>query len=199
VGVRLGTGSHPVTARARPSRLPVVLLALAFAGVFAGALLVGWEHGGAPDLSAFDGPIEAAAREFRLDADLLRAMVAAESSGRSGAVSGAGARGLLQLMPETAREQARRIGAPEPTDDELFEPAVNVRLGAAYLARLLERFGGQEPFAIAAYNAGPTPVERWRRAAPDADALEVVMREGYEETRNHVSRVLGYRRVYRSR
>lgn len=141
--------------------------------------------------------IRTAAREAGLDPPLLLALVAAESGGRSDATSGRGARGLLQVLPGTAREEARRLGLGDVAEETLLLPDVNLKIGASYLARLLLRYGGEEAFALAAYNAGPTPVDRWRERAPDASALEVILREGYEETRRHVVKVLRYRELYR--
>jgi soluble lytic murein transglycosylase len=175
--------------------LPVVLFAIA---ATVGAS-IGWGRASAPDLSAYDADIERVAKEFRLDPNLLRGMVAAESGGDPKARSAAGARGLLQLRPATAREQAGRLGLAWPGDDALDDPATNLRLGGAYLASLLERFDGLEPFAVAAYNAGPENVKRWRLRAADASAREVVLREGFEETRRHLLRVEHFREVYRRR
>lgn len=171
----------------------------------AGALLAvlalgawwGWERAGPPDLSAWDEPLDAAARESGVDGALLRALVAVESGGRADAESPKGARGLLQVMPATARAEAERLGLGPLDDEALLVPAVNLRIGASYLARLLARYGGDEAFALAAYNAGPTAVERWRRRLPHLASLEVVLREGYPETRVHVTRVLRWRAAYR--
>jgi soluble lytic murein transglycosylase len=102
-------------------------------------------------------------------------------------------------MPATARAEAERLGLDPDRADLLTDPATNLRLGASYLARLLRRFDGHPAFALAAYNAGPTAVERWRARAPDASPLEVVLREGYEETRRHVLRVLAWEAHYRGR
>ena len=152
-----------------------------------------------PDLRRWDAAVEAAAREFGVDANLLRGLMAAESGGDPEALSRAGAIGLLQLMPATAREEADRLRVVDYAPERLTEGALNVRLGASYLARLLKRYEGAEPFAIAAYNAGPSRVNRWRAAAPNATPREVIEREGFAETRTHVERVLRYRDAYRER
>ena len=149
-----------------------------------------------PDLQALRPTIMEAAAEAGVDPHLALAVVAAESSGRPDAVSPAGARGLMQLMPATAEEQARKLGMADYDASRLLEIGVNLRLGCAYLAYLLRRYDGAEPFALAAYNAGPTRVNRWREAAPDASPAEVIEREGYEETRTYVKRVLRYRAAY---
>lgn len=150
-----------------------------------------------PDLSAVDAPLRAAAAEAGVDADLLRGLVAAESSGDPRARSPDGAVGLLQLLPSTAADMARPLGL-DPATVDLEDPATNLRLGARFLRRLLGMFDGDEVFAVAAYNAGPEPVKRWRHRAADAPSAEVVRREGYPETRTHVERVLRYRDGFRA-
>lgn len=149
-----------------------------------------------PDLVELLPAITRAAQEFELDPQLVRAVVAAESSGRVDARSHAGACGLMQLMPATAAEQAQKLRMTGYREEQLFDEDVNLRLGSAYLAYLLKRFDGAEAFALAAYNAGPTRVKRWREAAPDASPREVIEREGFEETRTYVRRVLRYRDLY---
>lgn len=179
--------------RARRGALVVLaVLAALLLGVWWGRL-----RAGPPDLRAWDAEIDAAARESGVDGSLLRALVAVESGGRPEALSSKGARGLLQVIPATARAEAERLGLGALDDDDLYQPAVNLRIGASYLARLLARYGGDEAFALAAYNAGPTAVRRWRGRQPQRPALEVVLREGYPETRLHVTRVLRWREAYR--
>lgn len=151
-----------------------------------------------PDLSDVDAALRAAAAEAGIDADLLRGLVAAESSGNRKARSVDGAVGLTQLLPTTAAEQARPLGL-DPANLDLEDPATNLRLGARYLKVLLRVFDGEEPFAVAAYNAGPEPVKRWRLRAPDASSAEVIRREAYAETRTHVERVLRYRDAFKAR
>src|SRR5206468_1916215 len=101
---------------------------------------------------------------------------AARRSAVSGAASPAarrraGAVGLLQLMPDTAEEEARGLSVARPLD--LSDPETNLRLGARHLARLLEDFEGDEALALAAYNAGKAPALRWRLRAADADGAGV--------------------------
>lgn len=111
-----------------------------------------------------------AAKRFDLDPDLIRAVIAQESAGRTDAVSGKGAKGLMQLMDGTARE----MGVRDP-----FDPEQNVHGGARYLRHLLDRFQGNLELALASYNAGPAAVERHGGIPP------------YPETERYVERVIG--------
>jgi len=178
---------------------PLVAVLLFGLGLLVAVVLVRRHVESAPDLTRFDEIIEASAREFDVDANLLRGLVAVESGGDPAAVSRAGAIGLMQLMPATAKEQAERLRIGNYSETRLREPALNVRLGSYYLARLLKRFEGEVPFALAAYNAGPTRVRRWRARAPEAEALEVIESEGFDETRAHLKRALRFREAYRLR
>jgi soluble lytic murein transglycosylase-like protein len=110
-----------------------------------------------------------AGSEHNLDVDLLASVVKAESDGNARAVSPAGARGLMQLMPGTASE----LGV-----EDSFEPRENVSGGSAYLDALLTRYHGQLALALAAYNAGPQAVDKYHGIPP------------YHETRAYVARVI---------
>jgi len=118
-----------------------------------------------------------------------------ESLYRADAGSSAGALGLMQLLPATARRAARRWGLKEPARADLFQPSVNVAVGAAELKTLLDRFGGQTLLATAAYNAGPGAVERWLPAtAMDNDVW--VENIPFNETRAYVQRVAWHTLVF---
>lgn len=113
---------------------------------------------------AFEREIERAARRFGIPPPLLFALVRTESGFKPGAVSAMRAYGLAQLILPTARAVGRRIRAGPITKSRLLrDPALNVRLGAAYLKELLDRYQGSEPLALAAYNAGPVAVDAWMR------------------------------------
>ena len=132
------------------------------------------------------------ARRAGLPAALLFALVREESRFDAQAVSPAGAVGLTQVLPGTA---AGLAGRPLPAG-ELMRPAVNLRLGATYLARQLRRFGGNEVLALIAYNAGPGTAARLARTLPLNDlplALETIP---IRETRGYVYRILQSRRIY---
>lgn len=110
-----------------------------------------------------------AEQQHNVDADLLWSVVKAESSGQARAVSRAGAQGLMQLMPGTAAD----LGVADS-----FEPRQNIGGGAAYLDLMLTRYHNNLMLALAAYNAGPAAVDRWRGIPP------------YRETRVYVERVI---------
>lgn len=141
----------------------------------------------------YEAEIEKAADRYHVDPYLVAAVVRVESGFDPRARSARGARGLMQLMPDTVAfvvglESYK--GDPEPT---LTDPEDNLELGACYLAYLLKRFKGDETAAVAAYNAGPTPVTRWLKAAGDA-SLDPARIE-YAETKEYVERVAHSRRL----
>ena len=126
---------------------------------------------------------------------LIYAIIRQESLYRADAASSAGALGLMQLLPSTARLTARKIGQPNPSRSELLVPSVNVPLGSAYLRSLLDRAAGQLPLAIAGYNAGPAAARRWLDDAPvETDVW--VENIPYNETRTYVQRVAWHALVF---
>jgi len=129
-------------------------------------------------------------------AALLWAMMRVESGYDPGAVSRAGALGLLQLMPRTAAATARRQGLTPPPPATLGTPATNVSLAARHLAGLHRRLGCL-PLMVAAYNAGAGNVRRWVRGDPEAPLDAFVARIPYRETRRYVARVLTHHVRYR--
>jgi soluble lytic murein transglycosylase len=131
-----------------------------------------------------------AAREADIPAALLYAVMRQESAFRPDVVSGAGARGLMQLMPETAEKLAVELG--EPFDPALLNhPAPSLRLSARYLKKLLDAFGGSVPLTAAAYNAGPQAVRRWLAGGKGLALDLFVARIPYGETLEYVERVVG--------
>ena len=136
----------------------------------------------------YDEQVARAAEVSGLDPSLIYGVIRQESLYQSDAVSSANARGLMQLLLETARRTARQWNLPAPTATSLFEPAANVMLGATHLKDLVERFGGQLPLALAGYNAGPGAAQRWLPADPmDPDIW--IENIPYNETRNYVQRI----------
>jgi soluble lytic murein transglycosylase len=195
---------------ARPPRELDALLAwsegLGLRGYGSAAVRLGWQ-------AALKGPIdarvlraiypwpvraavEAEAQEFGVDAILLVALVRQESVFDVEALSPAGARGLAQLTPGTAAITARGLDVtfyPE----WITVPDLNLHLGAAHLAELLRRFRRLDA-AIAAYNAGPSPVRRWLERDGSDDPDQFIELIPYPETRGYVRSVLRNRELYRA-
>ncbi len=135
--------------------------------------------------------------EEGLDPDLAEALLRVESGGDVEARSRVGARGLMQLMPATAREIAAREGIDIEDDDDLVNPRTNIRLGLIYLGDMLRRFDQSEVLALAAYNAGPGRVQRWRQENPGLEPAALVREVAFDETRGHVAKVLETRDALR--
>lgn len=132
----------------------------------------------------YDDLIVANARDQGIRADLVHAVIRAESAYDPWARSFKGAMGLMQIMPQTARD----YGVLNP-----YDPSENIRAGVQYLRRLLDRYGDNEELALAAYNAGPTTVDRYGQKVPP-----------YRETQTYVAKITKAtkkapsRRVYRT-
>jgi soluble lytic murein transglycosylase len=131
-----------------------------------------------------------------LDPLFIGALIMAESDWNPHAFSRVGARGLMQLMPETGRRLAQSIGVELASEEQLFEPTLNLTLGMTYLRELLQRFDGRLPLAIASYNAGEQQVSKWwtKRGGDDLD--EFIADIPFRETRRYVQRVFVYYREY---
>ncbi|MEM9172778.1 MAG: transglycosylase SLT domain-containing protein [Pseudomonadota bacterium] len=144
---------------------------------------------------AHDAAVSGAANRYTISADWIRGIARTESGFDPRAVSSAGAHGLMQLMPATAQRQARANGARWAGNASLFEPAVNIDLGASHLAALQARFA-HPAVATAAYNAGANRAQRW---LDDASSLPIdawIETIPYDETRRYVERVLFAEIVY---
>ncbi|MBI3505546.1 MAG: lytic transglycosylase domain-containing protein [Proteobacteria bacterium] len=133
---------------------------------------------------------------------LTYAIIRQESQFEPEAVSRAGARGLMQLMPATARSVAKADSVTGHSEERLFDPAYNVRIGRSYLSSLVEDFGGSYVLAIASYNAGPGRAREWMRSfgdprSPEVDVVDWVEMIPFEETRTYVQRVMENLHVYR--
>jgi soluble lytic murein transglycosylase len=136
------------------------------------------------------------ARENKLDPALVAAVIRQESSWNPHAVSSAGARGLMQIMPEVGRQIARARGYPIWDPDLLFDPDVSLELGTLHLRDALSQYSGL-PRALAAYNAGASRVRRWSRRLGASDPDLFIERIPFVETRDYVRIVLRNVELYR--
>jgi soluble lytic murein transglycosylase len=139
---------------------------------------------------AFRDLIERHCREAGIDPDLLQALMREESALDPNALSWAGALGLTQLMPYTAKGVARRLKIAQLTTAKLLDPEINIRIGSTYLSDLVKQFEGTFELALAGYNAGGGAVTRWRRERPGLELDEWVEEIPISETRGYVKRVL---------
>jgi peptidoglycan lytic transglycosylase len=168
----------------------LLLAVLVIAGVLVGA---GWVVRAEPPWYSrlvyplrYQHIVQGHAEHYRIDPALLAGVIYAESEFDARARSEAGAIGLMQLLPSTARGIATRTGGTAFVVDDLYDPEVNVRYGAWYLRHLLDRYG-DERTALAAYHAGQGNVDRWRAAGTGI---------GFPETRAYVERVLRFEHMY---
>ena len=127
-------------------------------------------------VKGYDRFIDNAAQQFKLDPDLIRAVIAQESGGNPAAVSKSGAKGLMQLMDETAQE----LGV-----QNILDPGENIRAGTKYLKKMLVTYDGDLPLALAAYNAGPGAVRVHNGIPP------------YPETENYIENVIKMQKQFR--
>lgn len=144
---------------------------------------------------AYEAEVAAAAVESRVAPSLLWAVMREESGFNSGIESWANAVGLMQLILPTARRVGKDLGLAA-TPAALRNPAVNIRIGAAYLARLAQRFDGHPALVVAGYNAGEGAVLRWLKARPSSDLDMFVERIPYDQTRGYTKRVLATLATY---
>jgi soluble lytic murein transglycosylase len=129
-------------------------------------------------------------RDKDVDASLIAAVIYAESRFKD-QTSHAGARGLMQITPLTAREIEKLSGGTTFKLRDLSDPDLNIRYGTFYLRELLDRYGGNEVAALAAYNAGPSNAEEWGGEALTVEGIRL------PETRSYVAEVLDKRGDYR--
>lgn len=150
---------------------------------------------GVPDFPVIGDPVER---------PMVHAIARQESAFDPMAVSHAGARGLMQMMPATARETARRFRLPYEPSRLTGDAVYSAKLGAAHLSDLMKDWRGSYPLMFAAYNAGSGNVRGWIEAYgdprhPDVDAIDWIERIPFYETRNYVQRVMENLQVYRQR
>lgn len=134
--------------------------------------------------------------QSELPLQFLYAIARQESAFNARAVSSAGARGMMQLMPATARMVADRVRVQRPSRADLFNPDVNVRLAAHHLAWLMRRYRGNRALVAAAYNAGESRVDRWTKDVDGLPTAVWVERIPFRETRDYVKGVIAFAHVY---
>jgi soluble lytic murein transglycosylase len=135
----------------------------------------------------YESIVRGHAANYDLNPALLAAVIQQESKFRTDAKSSAGAIGLMQLQPATAKGIALRTGGSKFVLSDLYDPELNIRYGAWYLQHLMKKYG-DERLALAAYNAGQLNVDRWRRAGEDIQ---------FPETRAYVDKVERLKGIYR--
>jgi soluble lytic murein transglycosylase len=142
--------------------------------------------------------LERVAEQQRLDPSLVAAVIRRESQFDRDVQSPVGATGLMQLMPATAAETARRVALPEFRQEQVRVPEINMTLGTRYLRDLLDRYAGSVTPALISYNAGPHRYVRWREYPEfKADAELMIERIPFSETRIYVKTIIAYRYIYR--
>ncbi|WP_407494046.1 lytic transglycosylase domain-containing protein [Pseudooceanicola sp. MF1-13] len=142
--------------------------------------------------------------ELPVSMEMALAIARRESEFDPGVTSPVGARGLMQLMPATAREMARKIGDADDVAGRLGDWDYNAKLGSAYLAQLVDQFSGNVLMISAGYNAGPSRPERWAQQFGDprdaeTDVVDWIEHIPFRETRNYVQRVAESLPIYRAR
>ncbi|MBR1777823.1 MAG: lytic transglycosylase domain-containing protein [Alphaproteobacteria bacterium] len=153
------------------------------------------------DIVSLGYPIWDLKHDERTESALILSIIRQESSFSPYAVSPAGARGLMQIMPATAKQIAQKKRKAFSIQKLNSNPDFNVELGSTYFADLLKRFKGSYILAIAAYNAGPTNVNKWLKSIgnpqENVDPIDWIERIPFGETRNYVQRVLENLHIYR--
>jgi soluble lytic murein transglycosylase len=193
---------RPTAARRRSVRRRRIAAVLGAALVAALAVALSWPsfHHAVREIALplrHEDIIRQQARDKGLSPALIAAVIYAESHFRDGQTSAAGAEGLMQITPATARMIARKSGGVAFTVRDLGTPQVNIAYGAWYLRYLMGRYAGNETFALAAYNGGEGNVDRWIAAAERRKEALTISAIPFSETRTYVQRVRDAEREYR--
>ncbi|MDH7577996.1 MAG: lytic transglycosylase domain-containing protein [Bacillota bacterium] len=141
--------------------------------------------------------IMTSASRFQLDPHVLAALIRVESRFDPHAQSAAGARGLMQVMPNTAAWVARQIGLQDFHPDLLYQPEVNLLIGSWYLSHLLQEFQGNLPASLAAYNAGRGNVRAWLKTGQWKGTSDDLQRVPFPETQVYLRSVLRDYEIYK--
>jgi soluble lytic murein transglycosylase len=138
------------------------------------------------------------AKAKKIDARFVLAIMKQESSFRANAKSPAAARGLLQLVFDTAIRYKNQAGYPNLQPDDLYQPSINIALGSLYISELKNQFGGMYEAIAASYNGGEDNVARWLNRTKPKDAGIFASEVGFAETKAYVGKVMNNYRVYRA-
>jgi soluble lytic murein transglycosylase len=192
---------NPPLRRARIALEPEARIQLGEVATLLGDPSIAFDLGSADETEphAYAGLVEAAARKYGLEPELLFAVMRVESAFNHRVQSSAGAIGLMQIMPRTGSRIAVRLGVKDFEPSQLLQPARNIEFSAWYLASLLQRFDGRLPLAIASYNGGPHNVRNWmRNNSPDMPLDAFLERIPFKETHGYVRKVLSFYALYRA-
>lgn len=135
---------------------------------------------------------------YKLEPALVCSVINTESGFNKAAVSNAGAKGLMQLMPNTAQEISEKLGVRDYVEEMLYSPEVNIRFGCFYLSYLIEMFGGNINNVVAAYNAGYNKVNEWLNNEEYCEN-GTIKNPPIEETNNYVKKIHSNLAVYKNR
>lgn len=159
---------------------------------------------GAKDLWLFTYPlafkehVQNYSKKYGIPEALAWAIMRAESQYNPNVISPVGARGLMQLMPFTARQVARLLGESVSNDTQLLDPSVNIRFGTRYLSRLSQKFDNFVPLVAAGYNAGPHRVWAWLKGFGNLSMDEFIEHIPFPETRDYAKKVVRNYAIYKS-
>jgi soluble lytic murein transglycosylase len=142
--------------------------------------------------------IKTEAAKYNLDPYLVASLMRQESEFDPSVVSYANAWGLMQLLPTTGKQMAKAEGMSKFQTFQLLDPATNIRLGTRYLKQMLDKFGGVQEYALAAYNAGDGRVADWESAGPYHGMDEFVESIPFTQTREYVQSILRNEEMYRA-
>ncbi len=145
----------------------------------------------------WEGSLRSRSERHGLDPYLVAALIRQESEYHPHARSGAGALGLMQIMPSTGRGLFRRLGIPGFSSRKLTSPDLSLRLGTFHLKEVLAKFGGELEKALAGYNAGDRRIPQWMKLGPFREPAEFVETIPFSETRGYVQSVIRNREMYR--
>jgi soluble lytic murein transglycosylase len=193
-------GRRPArSARIRRRRLAALVVAAGLAGVVALLVALGPLDQAVKEITLplrHDDIIRQQAADKDLDPALIAAVIYEESRFRD-QTSHAGARGLMQITPQTADAIAKHSGGTRFQQEDLADPQINIAYGSYYLRLLIDHYGGNETLAIAAYNAGMGNVDRWVSEAGGAGEFDHAEDIPFPETRAYVENVMESRAEYR--